>query len=381
MKPNDNQLKDIFNDIFPSLKGKEKTPENVEEAFSELVSSNKDDYLIYQFHLFFYPNDSSSEKNKPKEFWFQKHKSNQPQLYTEYNFALDVLEVLKSYLKNKDSKAADSIIYDLALKFGAYKNIDYYLLLTQNKIINNLIHVYSFLHKDKQYFKNILKVDVYETDDLTDKKTQEKLFVGKTITKEEIVLHKFYTPILNEFKGEINDLKKEVNFQKVIIDELMQFKEEATNKFDQIYLRDTIKYSIKYIYRMFYSKFHKELKDDFKTNVYEEINQLQNILSDKSFDKYSFLKDYIDAIYFGDLMALNKVSHPSLDNRKLEDIKKYVDNNKPYLDRVVQFLKNLPKLQDYINLEINNYFSKDKLEEEIRKAYNFEKIYDDNIKV
>jgi hypothetical protein len=80
-------------------------------------------------------------------------------------------------------------------------------------------------------------------------------------------------------------------------------------------------------------------------------------------------------------VALNKVSYPSLDNRKIENIKKYLDNNKPYLGKVVQFLKDLPNLENYINLEINYYFSKDRLEEEVSKVYNFKDIYDNKINV
>ena len=283
MEQSDKELKDILNEIFPILRGNQKTPKNVANAFSDLVSSNKNDLLISQFHLFFYPNETSSEINEEKEFWFQKYKSNKPDDYTEYNFALDILKVLKSYLQNKNSETANSEIYDLALKFGSYKNIDYYLLLTANKIQSNLIHIYSFFHKDIKYFKQILDVNVEKTDDLKDKKTLEKLFVNKTISKEELNILNIYSPIINELQKKINTLENNISEQKKINDtlenkiseqkkindtlenniseqkkinnELIQFKEEASNKLEQIYLRDTIKYSIKYIYRMFYSKF------------------------------------------------------------------------------------------------------------------------------
>ena len=134
MEQNDKELKGILNEIFPILRGKQKTPKNVAKAFLDLVSSNKNDLLISQFHLFFYPNESSSEINEEKEFWFQKYKSNRPDDYTEYNFALDILKILNIYLQNKNSEFANSYIYDLALKFCPYKNIDYYLLLTANNI-------------------------------------------------------------------------------------------------------------------------------------------------------------------------------------------------------------------------------------------------------
>ena len=388
MKQNDKELKDILNEIFPILRGKQKTPKNVAIAFSDLVSSNKNDLLISQFHLFFYPNESSCEINEEKEFWFQKYKSNRPDDYTEYNFALDVLKVLKSYLQNKNSEAANSYIYDLTLKFGPYKNIDYYLLLTANKIQSNLIHIYSFFHKDIQYFKDILDVNVEKTDDLKDKKTLEKLFVNKTISKEELNIHKLYAPIINEFQKKIDVLENNINEQKVIndtqktvIDELIQFKEEASNMLEQIYLRDKIKYSIKYLYRMFYSKFSDKFNLEFSNNLYEEIKQLRIILSNKSFTNFSHIKEFIEAVEFGDLMVLNKVSHPSLADRKIKDVKKYTDSGKPYLNKVVEFLGNLPDLEKYINMEVIYYFSKNKLEKEISQNYNFEEIYDKTIGV
>ena len=381
MKQNDKELKDILNEIFPILRGKQKTPKNVTIAFSDLVSSNKNDLLISQFHLFFYPNESSSEINEEKEFWFQKYKSDRPDDYTEYNFALDILKVLKSYLQNKNSEAANSYIYDLALKFGPYKNIDYYLLLTANKIQSNLIHIYSFFHKDIQYFKDILDVNVEKTDDLKDKKTLEKLFVNKTISKAELNFHKLYAPIINELQQKINILENNISAQKAINDELIQFKEEASNKLEQIYLRDTIKYSIKYIYRMFYSKFSGKFKLELSNNIYEEIKQLRIILSNKSFTNFSHIKEFIEAVEIGDLMVLNKVSHPSLADRKIKDIRKYVDNRKPYLNKVVEFLEKLPDLEKYINMEVIYYFSKNKLENEISKNYNFEEIYDKKIGV
>jgi hypothetical protein len=395
MEQSDKELNDILNEIFPILKGKQKTPKNVAKAFSCLVSSNKNDLLIPQFHLFFYPNESSSEINDEKEFWFQKYKSNTPEDYTEYNFALDILKILKSYLQNKNSEDANTYIYDLALKFGAYKNIDYYLLLTGDKIQSNLIHIYSFFHKDIQYFKDILDVNVEKTDDLKDKKTLEKLFVNKTISKEELNCHKLYAPIINELQQKINILENKINEQNIInenqkvindtqknaIDELIQFKQEASNKLEQIYLRDTIKYSIKYIYRMFYSKLSGKFRLEFSNNIYEEIKQLKIILSNKSFTNFSYIKEFIEAVEFGDLMVLNKVSHPSLADRKIKDIIKYVDNRKPYLNKVVEFLENLPDLEKYINMEVIHYFSKSKLENEISKNYNFEEIYDKKIGV
>ena len=95
--------------------------------------------------------------------------------------------------------------------------------------------------------------------------------------------------------------------------------------------------------------------------------------------KNDYLLEFISAIGFGDLIMQNKVSHPSLQNRNFEIIKKYVDNNKPYLDKVLKFMEKLPNLAKHINLEIGSYFSKELLEKKIQENYEFTKIYDDVI--
>ena len=38
-------------------------------------------------------------------------------------------------------------------------------------------------------------------------------------------------------------------------------------------------------------------------------------------------KEFLEAVEFGDLTALNKVSHPSLDNRKIEILKLLENSN------------------------------------------------------
>ena len=320
-----------------------------------------------------------------------------PQFYNEYKFALDILLILKEYLKNRDEKSALNNIDKIIQKFGTYKNLHYYMLLTKYKVKDILIHIYSFFHRDPEYFEYFCDVKLDEKDDLTDPETLENLFCGKAITKAELNIHKYYMPIINNFEKTlekqniinksqekfIKDQEKTIKEQgetlkelKTNIDELYKFKEETKKKLDQIYLRDTIKYSIKYIYRIIFSKFSNEFKFTFENNIYEEIKQLKQILSKKELSKFDFLKEFISAIEFADLSSLNRISHPSNIDRKLEDITNYVDNKKQYLNNVVDFLKNLPDIYDYINLEINLYFCKDRLEEQIKQKFNFEKIYE-----
>ena len=64
-----------------------------------------------------------------------------------------------------------------------------------------------------------------------------------------------------------------------------------------------------------------------------------------------------------------------MDKRNFELIAKYIDNKKPYLQKVINFLENCPQLSDYINFEINNYYSED-IEEKIHSKFDFNSFYE-----
>ena len=60
-------------------------------------------------------------------------------------------------------------------------------------------------------------------------------------------------------------------------------------------------------------------------------------------------------------------------------IKSYVDNKRPYLNKVINFIKGLSGINDYINIKIDFYFNKDLLEEKINESFNFETLYEQAI--
>lgn len=390
-------LKASFYGIFPLIKGKMINPDIIAEEFSKLLSLNKKDYFLIKIHLFFYPSESSQEKNTEKEFWFEKYKNSSS--YSEYDLAIELLEILCDYLEDKNENLANQKIDKIPEKFREYKNINYYLFLTSTHINDILIHIYSFFQKDIQYFRTLLNVDVKESDDLTDKATLEKIFGGKTISIFELKTHKYYTNMIIELEKKIsyqNELfKSKLNNKDDTIDSLVNQVSSLNDQvntlnnkvcslttevngmketLNKIYVRDTIKYSIKYLYRLFYSKYIKP--NSFKNKLYDQITELKIILKRPEFIKYNFVYDFLCAIEFGDLVYLNKTTHPSVEKRNFEDIKKYVDNSKPYLDQLISFLEKLPYLSDYINLEVTFFLNKSKLEEEIEKKYDFSSIYD-----
>ena len=65
-------IKALFKEIFPSLKGKEKTPAILKEAFLKLINDNNDDKIIFKIFCYFFPAKSSQEQNSSTEFWYEK---------------------------------------------------------------------------------------------------------------------------------------------------------------------------------------------------------------------------------------------------------------------------------------------------------------------
>lgn len=63
-----NNLKSLFNQIFPDSIGTEKTPSNLEYCFSKLLESNQKDYLITSIHLFSIQVIRAKRKIKIKNF-------------------------------------------------------------------------------------------------------------------------------------------------------------------------------------------------------------------------------------------------------------------------------------------------------------------------
>ena len=149
---------------------------------------------------------------------------------------------------------------------------------------------------------------------------------------------------------------------------------EIDEQLEQIYLRDTIKYSIKYIYRLFFPKYGKNEK--FQSNVHLEMQQLKEMLKNSELSQFKYLFDFMVAVQDFDLNSLNNKAHPFIKERDFDAIMKYIDNKKPYLKNVVDFLKKCPKLSEYINFEINNYLSKDDLEDKIKTQFDFDLFYD-----
>ena len=118
---------------------------------------------------------------------------------------------------------------------------------------------------------------------------------------------------------------------------------ELQNRVDKIELRDTIKLCIKNLYKILSSKF-KGMKE--VNSSWEEIEEIKKILSQDEFKQFQYINDFMDDIDFIGLNPLNTTTHnSSLKKGKIEDSKKYLDNNFIMnYNKVVQFFKKLPNI-------------------------------------
>jgi hypothetical protein len=151
--------------------------------------------------------------------------------------ALDVLKILKKYIANKNSDAAYREIKKLPEKFGNYKNVDLYMIMTYGSIEDRdiLINLYSFFQQDPSYFHNYFDINLKEGEDLSDPLVLEQIFVGKTISKNELNLHKTYSKKIKSLEVQNND-------QARTLKELLDYKVESqkqikdiSEKLNQIY--------------------------------------------------------------------------------------------------------------------------------------------------
>ena len=126
--------------------------------------------------------------------------------------------------------------------------------------------------------------------------------------------------------------------------------EKMEERLEKIDLRDTVKMSLRYIYKVSYSKLSNEM--NYVTKIWEQIEEIEKLLSKPKFQRYSFISNFIDVINFSKLTNLNNVTHDSNQTRNFENIKKflqrYSDEN---LDKVSNFFKDLPKIDKFIEDE------------------------------
>ena len=164
---------------------KESITELKNQFHSKFLKDKKEVDCITKSTLqYFFPSNDCIEKNT-SHFWFEKYRNDE--IYTEYNFALDIIKYFELYLQNKSCQTFKSNIYNAISNFGTYKDIAYfYSIVSLNEDIYEWIVAY--LIKDSHYFNLSFDDDIdwlKKVQEITNKKALTFLAVKNKVLTDD----------------------------------------------------------------------------------------------------------------------------------------------------------------------------------------------------
>jgi hypothetical protein len=360
------------------------------DLFNNLIYNNMNDIIIFHIFLYFFPFDNCMEQNKDC-FWFENYRKEG--VFTEYNFAIELLDIFDEYLKIKSTDLFKDHIKLVVEKLGDYKNVRNFVKLIPHE--NLFAWIVAYLTKDNKYFQLIS-----DKQNIIPKEFQKDQWI---INVGSILLEKtfnFYclenarlidknnsivnTIVLNDKRNQImiDKLLEEIHSIKEKLDEVQKTNSSLENglkdlqeRVAKIELRDTIKLSMTYLYNILHYKFNSS--EGKKDKYSDKLNEMLKILEDKKPRKFNLLKSFIEDIQFGVINKLNEEAHP-VKKRNLEDITKYLQSScNTSLREVVEFLKKLPNLDLFIELNVLYFKNPAKAENLFLEKQSYEKAYKD----
>ena len=378
MKSN-HELIQAFSNLFQNNIEERNLFNFVLERIPDMLDTDSIDLTIL---LFFSPTENTKEQNVEDKFWFQKY--NVSDDYNEYQFAVDLINIYSNYKNNKSKEQFYSNIKMLVDKFGDYKMISSFVDLVKEKV-DLFEFIVSYLIQDKDYFVSFFKFNLKTIPD----DIQNQSFYDKLEFKLEKLKNEELTQKMEEFDKKlkeqstqhdkkINELNskhdKKIDQLNLKITELNNNVVELSKRIDKIELRDTIKMSYRYLYNILYYGLTPNKK--YQKNFWEQLSEIKNILSETKFKQYNYLLDFINDIEFGVVSQLNSEAHSPNKYRKIENINKYLQKScKADLQKVVDFFKSMPNINDFIDLNILYYHNPQKAESEFKQNNNYDEIY------
>ena len=267
------------------------------------------------------------------------------------NKSLDIIKIYREEveeLKASNKNKMDDVLNKIQL------------VENENKSLKSRV---GLVENENKSLKSRVGLVENENEDL--KNTNDSLLNRVSLVENENKDLKEEIKIIDKKNNNLNE-EMEINRKK------MEKMEERLEKID---LRDTVKMSLRYIYKVLYSKLSNEM--NYVTKIWEQIEEIEKLLSKPKFQRYSFISNFIDVINFSKLTNLNNVTHDSNQTRNFENIKKflqrYSDEN---LDKVSNFFKDLPKIDKFIELNLKFYLDPKKADKEFEEIIRFEEIYD-----
>ena len=285
-----------------NFKGK---AEYYQDKVIDIIDINDD--IQNNFFFYFFPKIELCDEKNSDVFWFEKYFNKNK--YTEYNFAIDLLKIIINYRKNKSVENFYSDINKKIQNFKDYKNIGYF-----SEIVPKLFFfkwLVKYLTKDTDYFetKDVSKKWEAQVEFITVRKYLPIILQENNQKTEELKLliqikDKETKELITKMKKETKELVTKKN--KETNESFTKMNEEIKNlkeRIDKIELRDTIKLTIQYLYNVLYNKFNPTKTKE--KEYLNQINEIKSILNREEFNKYQYLKDYLDDINFGIINNLN----------------------------------------------------------------------------
>ena len=399
--------------------------EGMELFKKNLENKTIEDKTALKIFLYFFPVNSSLEKNY-KEFWFMKYKD--VENYNEYKFAIDILQCYNQYLSDKNSEAFDYNILEKITLFKDYKFIVEFLGALKD-YNSKIIAIFSYIEKDPSYFASAFEIIIEP------EKIQKKSCINKIKDylerknallnlQKSIEMIKIYSDLLEKEKASKTDLINDVNFLKKEVIGLKKdkatlngsitklqidnatLKENITNlqndneelkknnvtlnkniskmendiselkdRLEQIDTRDTIKMSLRYPYKILFARFSGEMKR--VTNIWEQIDEVKQILSKPEFIRFANVSKFIDYINWTGLNNLNEKAHDSSQKtRNFKGIEKYFKGISSLVTSyVANFFEELPNVNEFIRLNLLLYKDPKSVDAEFEKIQTYKDAY------
>lgn len=345
-----------------NFKGK---TENYQDKIIDIIDIEDD--IQSHFFFYFFPIIELCDEKNSDVFWFEKYFDKNK--YTEYNFAIDLLTIIINYRKNKSVEMFYSDINKKIQNFKDYKNIGYFSEIVPKRFFFKWL--VKYLTKNTDYFeaKDGSKKWEAQVEFITVRKFLPILLQENIQEKEELKL--LVQTKDKENKELVTKIKKETN------ESITKMKEEIKNlteRIDKIELRDTIKLTIQYLYNVLHNKFNPTKKKEKEYR--SQINEIKSILNRDEFNKYQYLKDYLDDIDFGIINNLNLETHSKKKEREISHIEKIQEFCNSDVSKVIEFFKKFPEIDLFINLHLTYFVDPETAEKRFGEKVQYSDAYD-----
>ena len=198
--------------------------DGIKKCYNALEKLSKEDKAALIVFLYFFPNDSSSEKNT-ESFWFIKYEKEKN--YNEYEFAKDLLKIYSQYTKEKNYESFESKILEKIKLFKNSKLIGDFLSILE-EFDERILAIISYITKDPSYFEDAFELFI------SSGKIQTFSFIKNArnyLTKRKLVLDlKKGLHLIGIYSNELEEVKSSNKKLTNELEEVKSSNKNLTNK-------------------------------------------------------------------------------------------------------------------------------------------------------